>query len=382
MKIGKETRRSMFLIAFGVVLYVFLQNIWQVLSVLDNTLNLLKPIIAGLFISFVLNVFMRRLESLLLKIRGLNKCHRFIRGTSILICMVVAVGLIVLFSVVLIPKMIEGVQLIISMLPQAGEHINDFISSVMIRQGMDADTIAGVQNYITNMTNQLTTLMQDSSANIVSFLMSSFVSAASSAITMITGFLLAVYVLYHKEKILRYTEKTLVRFCPPRVNERIHRISGASFTVFSHFVEGQLVQGVILGTICYIGLLIIGIPYAEVISLMTGFFGLIPILGSWVSGVVSGLLIVASSPDQLVVFLIYYLILQQLLGSLVYPRIVGSQLGLPSLLVLCAILIGQALFGIIGVLIGVPLAAVLYIFYKETLEKPPRYTSDEPRIMI
>ena len=368
----------MFLIAFGVILYVVLQNLRELSQALGWLVHILTPILTGLCIAFVLNVFLRRLEKLLLRIRPLRGKKRLTRALSITLCMVLAIGLIVLTAVVLIPKLVQAGQLVVSLLPQAGEHINDFVTDFMTGQGMDPEVIESATNYITKLTNQLLDLIRNSSTSIASFLMSSVMSAASSAYTLITGFLLAVYVLYHKETVQRYCIRTLQHVLPDLATQRITRVASVSFSTYTHFVEGQLLQSVILGVVCYLGLLLFHIPYAEIISLITALFGLIPILGGWISGIVSALLIVATNPDQLLVFLIYFLTLQQLIGSLVYPRIVGSQMGLPSLLVLCAILIGQALFGMLGILFCVPLAAVLFTFYREELKRPPRFRKHSP----
>ena len=248
----------------------------------------------------------------------------------------------------------------------------------MTQHGMEPQVIESAQNYIRSMTNQLLDIIRNSSADVVAFLMSSVMTAASSIFSLVTGFLLAVYVLYHKETIQRYAECTLKRFGIPRWNEKITRFTHISFSIFSHFVEGQLLQSVILGLVCYLGLLLIGIPYSEIIALITALFGLIPILGGWLSGIVSALLVVAASPAQIWIFLIYFLSLQQIIGSFVYLRIVGAQMGLPSLLVVCAILVGQAVAGMVGIMFFVPLSAVLFCFFKESLQKPPRFPQSAP----
>ncbi len=378
MKPTKEMRNSLFLIAFGVILYVVLQNLGEISSAFGWLSAALRPILVGLCVAFVINVFLRRLEKILQKTRLFKSRPRALRSVSIVVCMVLTVGLVGITAIVLIPKLVDGVQLIVSLLPQAGEHINEFVTGFMTQHGMEPQVIESAQNYIRSMTNQLLDIIRNSSADVVAFLMSSVMTAASSIFSLVTGFLLAVYVLYHKETIQRYAERTLKRFGIPRWNEKITRFTHISFSIFSHFVEGQLLQSVILGLVCYLGLLLIGIPYSEIIALITALFGLIPILGGWLSGIVSALLVVAASPAQIWIFLIYFLSLQQIIGSFVYPRIVGAQMGLPSLLVVCAILIGQAVAGMVGIMFFVPLSAVLFCFFKESLQKPPRFPQSAP----
>ncbi len=367
---GKQTRKSMFLIAFGVVLYVVLENLSSVTSALGWFMRMLNPIVIGLCVSFVLNVFLRRLEKLLFRIPFLKTKRRLVRAFSVAVCLLLALSVIVLTSVVLVPKMIEAVQLVLSLLPEASDHIKEFISGFLADRNLDPELIVRFSGYVDSLTSQLISFLRDSSTSIAAFLMNSVMSAASSLINLVTGFLLAVYVLYHKETIQQYLVRTQKRCLSPSAGERVTRVAQRSFRTYSCFVEGELINAVILGVTCYLGLLVLGMPYAELISLMTAIFGLIPILGGWIAGAVSCLLIIAASPDRLLVFLIFFLVHQQLVGSLVYPRVVGSQMGLPSLLVLCAILLGQALFGMAGVLFLVPLTAVLYSFYKEALAKP------------
>ena len=183
--------------------------------------------------------------------------------------------------------------------------------------------------------------------------------------------IVAIYVLYGKEKNGAFVRKLMLRFLPEKTTKKIIRVAKLSFTTFANFVRGQLLQALILGVMCFLGMLLLGFPYAAVVSLLIGVTSLIPFLGAWIGGGIAAILVAAIDPFKGLMLVIFLVVLQQFSGSVVYPRVVGSTIGLPGLLVMAAIIIGQGLMGMFGILIAVPLCAVCYTLLKQKLEDVP-----------
>ena len=358
IKRNKETRRAMFLIAFGVILYVGLQNIGVVTGALRSCADTVRPILSGLCIAFVLNVLAAPLERLMRRWRWLAGKPKLVRASSIILCFLLTLGLMALILLVMLPRLSDSIQMIISMLPRIGTALNNALTSFMEQQHIEQVLIDRVNEYISNLTQQLIQLLSDSSASIAAFFYSTVVSAASSLYQMLFGSMLAVYVLYHKERIHTLVLRLMDHYLPDAWNTRILSVSKLSYSIYYSFVRGQVLQALILGLLCYGTMLIFGFPQAAVISILSAVMSLVPIIGGWVSGAAGTLLVLAVSPGQALWFLVYILVLQQVVGTFIYPRIVGQQLGLPSLLVLSAILVGQSVYGITGILFSIPLAAV------------------------
>ena len=177
---------------------------------------------------------------------------------------------------------------------------------------------------------------------------------------LLLSLIIAIYVLLQKEQIGRAANRLMEAYFPKKLREQVLSVARLSYSAFSNFVRGQLIEAVILGALCYLGLLILRIPNAPVVGLLVGVTALVPIFGAWIGGGLSAFLILLVDPGKVILFVVFLLILQQVEGNLIYPRVVGSALGLPGLLVLCAVLVGGNIGGVVGMLMGVPVVAVVY----------------------
>ena len=190
-----------------------------------------------------------------------------------------------------------------------------------------------------------------------------------SVFNVILSIVFAIYILFKKETLSRQARLMLKAFVPDRLADEIERIATLTNQTFNNFIVSQLIEAVILGVLFLAVMSIFGFPYAVLISVLIAFTALIPMIGPFIGGTISTLLILIASPNQFLWFLILFFVLQQIEGSLIYPRVVGSSIGLPDIWVLLAVIIVGKLFGIIGIILFIPLFSILYVLIREYIYK-------------
>lgn len=192
---------------------------------------------------------------------------------------------------------------------------------------------------------------------------------AGSMVTFFIGLVFAIYILSGKEKLKRQTCRLLNAWIPKKVGEALTHVAAVSSKTFRLFISGQAMEAMILGTLCMIGMIILRIPYAPMIGALVGVTALIPVVGAFLGTIVGAIMILTVNPFKAFVFVIFLLILQQVEGNFIYPRVVGSKINLPAIWVLAAVTIGGSLGGPIGMLLGVPAVSAVYALVKEATEK-------------
>ena len=193
---------------------------------------------------------------------------------------------------------------------------------------------------------------------------------------MLLALVFALYLLAKKEVVTAHLKNLALTVLPPKNARRLLHVVTLTKHTFTNFVTGQLTEAVIIGVLCFLGMLILGIPYAGAVSAFVGATALIPVFGAWIGGVVGAFLILLADPAKSLWFVVFLLILQQVEGNLIYPKVVGKSVGLPGLLVLMAVTLGGEAFGIGGMLFSVPVCAVLYSLYLEYIQKAQRPVKD------
>ena len=191
----------------------------------------------------------------------------------------------------------------------------------------------------------------------------------STTLNLIIGFIFAIYVLLQKEKLGKQGTKILFAIMPTKIAENILGVLKLSYKVFTSFVTGQCLEACILGVIFFVVLSIFRMPYALLIGVLIAFTALIPIVGAFIGCFISAFLILMVSPIKALVFIILFLVIQQIEGNLIYPNVVGNSVGLPSIWVLVAVTLGGNLFGVAGMLLFIPLSSVCYTLFKEWVNK-------------
>lgn len=366
-----STRRAMLLIAFGVLLFVLAGNLSAVGRFLRWGLSLISPLILGLAIAFVLNVLMRGFEEKVFAAMGRSSkpAVRRLRRPLSLICTFLAVfAVIALILLVIIPGIEETVTSLAVQLPAFGKQCLKWITDLMVKYNISADLIAEMQVDWNNFFNVIYDALVNGTGSLFDFATGLTTSLFGGLIDFFVGLVLAIYVVLQKEKIAAFIDRALSAFLSERVTNKIEEIGRLSNQTFSNFITGQLLEAVILGALCFIGMLIFGFPYAGVVSVLVAVSALIPIFGAWIGGGISSFLILMDSPIKALLFLIFLIVLQQLENNLIYPRVVGKQVGLPAILVILAVMVGSEIGGIAAILVSVPICSVCYTLFRQLVD--------------
>jgi len=367
----KNVRIILLIITFAIGLYTVVQNLGSVYAALSRIWSVLSTVITGFCIAFVLNVPMRFVERKVFRFmdRSKSRAVRMLRrAVSLVVTLLVAFGIVILLLIFILPQISKTVISLAESLPgylnEAYLWVKNILASFNITSvgiptlSIDWEkTLSAVSGYIAKGTSGLIGTATTVTASVV-----------STAAALIFSLAISIYGLAQKEKIGQFSKRMLDAFLPEKVNNQILRIVSLSDEVFSNFIAGQLLESCILGILCYLGMVIFRFPYPEVIAVIIGVTSLVPMVGAFIGEIVGAFLILFVSPIKALLFLVFILCLQQLEGSLIYPRVVGKSVGVPGVLVMCAVIVGGNISGVIGALLGVPVCAVLYVIVREAVE--------------
>lgn len=355
----KNKKTIMQLILFTVVIIFTFVNIEALWNFFMYIIKVFMPFIIGAIIAFVLNVLLNVVENKLFK--KLNEKNSKIwrkikRPTSVITTFVIIIAIIAFVLGLLIPQLQNTVEIFTDNIDSYKEQSVELLDKI----GISNKDIKKFTNGLDDIQGELTTYLDNNKEEI----MQTTVGVASTVIGTITSFVLgivfAIYILLKKEDLARQSKKILKAYLPEKREKRIREICEVSNTTFGNFISGQCLEALIIGILCFIGMLILQIPYASTISVLVGFTALIPVFGAFIGTAIGAFLILMVDPTKAIIFIIFIIILQQIEGNLIYPKVVGKSVGLPGLWVMVAVTVGASIAGILGMLVSVPLCSVLY----------------------
>lgn len=368
MEISKQTKKHLMqVLAFAILLYCGIEHFDVVIMVVRFVLGIGMPFILGGAIAFILNVPMKRIEKHLFPKN--QKLQKFRRTAAYLLTLVCVIGIITLALVVVIPELGNTISMLIEQIPVAVKAIQEWLVEIPEKWPALAPAIEELDIDWSSISTSVVDFVQSIASCLVSSGGKFFSGIVSGVTTFVIGFTFSIYVLFQKEKLCSQAKQILYAIFPDRVTEKVISVAKLSNQVFSSFLSGQCVEAVILGTLFVISMSILRMPYAMLTGIVIAITALIPIFGAFIGCIVGMLLIVMVNPIQAVWFLILFLVLQQLEGNLIYPHVVGSSVGLPSIWVLAAVTIGGNLFGIIGILVFIPFCSVLYALFRTFVKR-------------
>ena len=355
------------LIVFTALLVVALWKFDVVLGVLKTIWDIIFPFVLGGAIAFLTNVPMSFLEKKIFeKVKKKNKIVRKLeRPISLILTIVLVVGVIALVMFGVIPQLTRTMGTLVT-------SINDFIPQM---QSWIGDFFHNNQE-IMNLVDQIEfdpdqaikwgiSLLGNGAGNMMNTTMSAVGSIVSGVATFFIAFSFACYILFQKEKLHVQIRKVFFAFLPRQKADAFLKVCSLTYRTFANFLAGQCLEAVILGSMFVVTLSILRMPYALLIGVLIAFTALIPIFGAFIGCAVGSFLIFMVSPQQAILFVIVFLVLQQIEGNLIYPHVVGESVGLPSIWVLAAVTIGGNLMGIVGMLVFIPLLSVFYTIFRE-----------------
>ena len=355
------------LIIFTVLLVVALWKFEVVIDVLKTIWGILFPFVLGGAIAFVINVPMSFLEKKIFgKTKDENKVgKKLARPISLLLTIVLVVGVIVLVMFGLIPQLTATIgslmNSIADFIPQMQSWVREFTHNN--REIMD---LVNQVEFNPNKAIQWgMSILGNGAGNFMNTTMTAVGSIVSGVTTFFIAFSFACYILFQKEKLHVQVRKVFFAFLPKQKADAFLKVCSLTYRTFANFLTGQCLEAVILGCMFVITLSILRMPYALLIGILIAFTALIPIFGAFIGCAVGSFLIFMVNPKQAILFIIVFLVLQQIEGNLIYPHVVGESVGLPSIWVLAAVTIGGNLMGIIGMLVFIPLLSVFYTIFRE-----------------
>lgn len=379
-----KTKKMFALVTYGILLYMALQNFKSIRSVFAWIFAIIEPVAYGICIAFVINlvmnlfrkkVFRKMAES---EKKWMQKLCSFCCGLSTAL---VAAGMVAMLIFFIIPQISTAINTLIEKIPSSQEQLTEVIDAKLVAWNAPQFLIDKFHETDIDWETALKFLNNFIDGKFESVLGTAFhatTSVLSAATNFLLGVIIAIYILLQKERVLYIFNKMIELFVPKRYQNETFRILHMTNRSFANFLTGQFVEAIINGSLCTVGLTIFGFPYAATIGVLTGLTALLPIIGAWIGGGIGLLLVWVVAPDRAIWFIVFIVILQQIDGQLIYPKIVGDSVGLPGLLVLIAVILGGGFGGILGILFAVPLFTILYALLKEAIDKLPKKQNDPP----
>ena len=378
----KVLRNGMILLVFAAVLVLVLMRFDQVWGAVLTVVGTVAPVFYGIVLAYILNVFVHFFEDVAFKpLRNVKSklWKRVRRPLAVALAYLLVVLVLVSIIAFIIPGLIESMGILADTVQQT---VPGYVTSAMdwLNEFAQENDLTFIQDFLRNF--NWSNVLSSASAVLRDFLSSLVgvtINVASGVFAAVMGFIFSVYMLMGKEKLLRGVKSTLLAFLPRPTAQKIGQIATLTNRMFFNFIRGQLLECVILGSLCYVGMSILQLDYALLISSVVTLGALIPILGAYIGAAVGVLILLLVHPIDALIFLIFLLILQQVEGNMIYPRVVGSSIGLPPLWTLFAVVFWGGVLGIPGILFGTPATAVIYQLLRTSVRSRLRQRNIDPK---
>ena len=364
----KNMKRIALLIAFGLLLYWGLNHPGQAGRMLSTVFSIFLPFLLGGCLAFLLNVILRPVE------RGWRcawgkrygpRQKRAQRPVCLLVSTLLLVGVVFAIFFIVVPALKDSVVNFVSLLPSRQVHLEHWWNDLVGFLEAHSIQLPEFSLNSTELQNNITSFLSKYGEDFLNTTIGITSSIFSLVVNLVLALAFSLYLLAQKETLTGQAKKVVRALFSEKWAHWITDVARMTNRTFSNFVTGQLTEAVILGTLCFLGMLIFRLPYAGVISVLVGFTALIPIFGAFIGVGIGAFLILLVSPIKALWFILFFVILQQLEGNLIYPRVVGKSVGLPGIWVLAAVTVGGNAFGLAGMLLAVPLCSVLYTLARQ-----------------
>lgn len=361
-------------VAASVLFFFFIYRLHEVMLLLGKIVKILSPVIYGLVIAYLLGPiasFWRRKLSVMLrgKMKNEQRAEGLAKGLAVFISLMMAILTVSGLLLLVLPKLVESIRGIIESFPFYVQQIQDFIER-LIHNNPELQVWYGevYARVMAHMESWISTELIPKLNVLLSGLTTGIIGVFSSLFNLLIGIIVSVYVLMSRDKFVGQGKKILYALLRPNVANNIITILRQSNRIFGGFISGKLIDSLIIGIICFIGLYLMKTPYMVLVSVIVGVTNVIPFFGPYIGAVPSAFLILLVDWKQCIYFVIFIVILQQIDGNIIGPKILGNSTGLSAFWVVFAILLGGGLFGFAGMLLGVPVFAVIYYMIKTFIE--------------
>lgn len=369
----KQTLKIIGIATACILIYLGVKHIAVLASAFSFCLGLIAPLLIGLALALIINVPMRFFQNHLWPKTEKKLLCALRKPVAYIISLLVIIGILVGIVMLVIPTLIKAVTVIV-------ETVIEYINTL---SALDKTELSnhplGSLLLNTNWNKFLDTAqdwLKNQSGNIVNTAFDTISSLLTGIFDAFISFIFSIYILFSKEKLKSQAGRLVRAWLPEKVATWfIHAFNVLSENL-RNFISGQTLEALILGLLCMIGMFILGLPYAPMVGALMGVTALIPVIGAFIGAVIGSFMILTVDPMKAIIFLIFIIILLQLEGNLIYPKVMGSRVKLPGLWILTAVTIGGALGGPVGMLLSVPLASTIYVLIKEATEKREQHLED------
>ena len=373
MKLDRETMRKLKeLILFTIIILIALWNYKILFEWVGVAFRIILPFILGGGIAFILNIPMSFLEEKLFQNKRLREkkiAKKLARPVCLILTLAIVIGVVALVMFVVIPELTRTLlslgKTIQTFIPEAQRFLEELFTDNKEIQAW----LSNLNLDVGKLTDSIMAFFQNGAGNVLNSTMSAIGSIVSGVTTFVIAFVFSCYVLLQKEKLNMQVKKVLYAYFSEKRVEWMLEVGSLASKAFSSFFTGQCVEALILGSMFFIVMSILNMPYTLLVSVLIAFTALIPIFGAFIGCFVGAFLILMVDPMQMIAFVVTFLILQQIEGNLIYPKVVGSSVGLPSIWVLAAVTVGGSLMGIVGMLIFIPIVSVIYTLFRASVYK-------------
>lgn len=356
-----KTRKDIIIIISYIALVIFaLVNFSKIIAFLGKVISIFSPFLLGIILAFVLNVLNNFIEKKIFgKIKPSKIWNKIKRPLCITLSLILVFLTIFFVMNLLIPQLKNSASLFTDTLPAYKEDI----IGILNKFDVDESTVNKVGEYLDNFGKVITDYIKGNSKDVITVTTEVATSVVNIISKGIITLVFAIYMIAQKETLSRQINKVMRAYLKPKTINKINTIGTLANKTFSNFVTGQCLEALIFGSLVFVGMLIFRFPYASTIGVLLGFTALIPIFGAFIGTAIGFILIMMVSPVKAILFVVFIIVLQQIEGNLIYPRVVGKSIGLPGMWVLLSVTVGGSIGGILGMLIATPLCSLLYALF-------------------
>jgi len=365
-KTWESAKIYLLVIAVAILLYFIFLRLDSLSKILSKILVILSPILYGVVIAYLVNPMVtfidKRIRKLLCKkFKASKQIHRLSRVSGIVLALAIMIIIIALLLNMVIPELYQTIKTLVYSLPS---QVNRWINRLNEIDLGDTTTGTMIMNMINEIASTFKNWISTDFLKQVNVVMGSLtegvIVAINTIFNVLIGLIISIYLLFSKEQFIAQSKKVLYAFIKPDYAYKIMHITKKSNEIFSGFISGKIIDSAIIGAICFVVMSLFRMPYPLLISVIIGVTNIIPFFGPFIGAVPSTFLILMQSSKTGIYFLIFIILLQQLDGNVIGPKILGNSTGLPAFWVVVAILLGGGLFGFVGMVMGVPTFSVLY----------------------
>ena len=356
-----KTRKDIIIIISYIALVIFaLVNFSKILAFLGKVISIFSPFLLGIILAFVLNVLNNFIEKKIFgKIKPSKIWNKIKRPLCITLSLILVFLTIFFVMNLLIPQLKNSASLFTDTLPAYKEDI----IGILNKFDVDESTVNKVGEYLDNFGKVITDYIKGNSKDVITVTTEVATSVVNIISKGIITLVFAIYMIAQKETLSRQINKVMKAYLKPKTINKINTVGTLANKTFSNFVTGQCLEALIFGSLVFVGMLVFRFPYASTIGVLLGFTALIPIFGAFIGTAIGFILIMMVSPVKAILFVVFIIVLQQIEGNLIYPRVVGKSIGLPGMWVLLSVTVGGSIGGILGMLIATPLCSLLYALF-------------------